>query len=96
MPPSRQLFTLRLIRSSLKKGQQEPSHFGYFKGSQVSVWYTSCEILTAKIKWIDLERTKQNKVRISMNKVVDLFTFQTEIGGDILFNVDVLYSKLSY
>lgn len=51
--------------------------------------------LTAKMQGMDLERGK-NEVRIPMNKVVDLFTFQTETCCNILFNVDVLCSKLSY
>lgn len=47
------------------------------------------------VQGMDLERGK-NEVRIPMNKVVDLFTFQTETCCNILFNVDVLCSKLSY
>lgn len=52
-------------------------------------------LLTTKTQWIDFEREKKNEVSISMNKVVDLFTFQTETWCNILFNVDVLCSKQS-
>lgn len=50
--------------------------------------------LTAKMQGMDLERGKMKSG--SLNKVVDLFTFQTETCCNILFKVDVLCSKLSY